>query len=191
MSAAASRLGRCRIDEPDCTDEPFEAFLLEVPSDFQITIPELGTIRAAEPPLVVITSNRTREIHDALKRRCFHHWVDYPNVGRERRIVAVKTSDAPAAFSAQVVAFVQRLRGVDLLRPSWRRWREMAGTVPMQHRKRGQQPYRCMDCGYNLTGTPPQGSAAVTEGDGGHVVPWRAAREPDGQPVEGQPASHA
>ncbi len=104
------------IDELDRTDEPFEAFLLELLSDFQITIPELGTIRAAEPPLVVITSNRTREVHDALKRRCFYHWVDYPDAARERRIVAVKAPDAPAVLSAQVVAFVQRLRGIDLFK---------------------------------------------------------------------------
>ena len=104
------------IDELDRTDEPFEAYLLEVLSDFQITIPELGTIKADEPPIVVITSNRTREIHDALKRRCFYHWVDYPDAEREGRIIAVKAPDTPAALSAQIVGFVQRLRGVDLFK---------------------------------------------------------------------------
>ena len=104
------------IDELDRTDEPFEAFLLEVLSDYQITIPELGTIKAPEPPLVIITSNRTREIHDALKRRCFYHWVDYPNAERELEILRVKAPEAPAALSRQIVAFVQELRGADLFK---------------------------------------------------------------------------
>jgi MoxR-like ATPase len=105
------------IDELDRTDEPFEAYLLEVLSDFQITIPELGTIKAAEPPIVVITSNRTREIHDALKRRCFYHWVDYPTADRERRIIEVKAPGTPASLTRQIVAFVQRLRrGEDLFK---------------------------------------------------------------------------
>jgi MoxR-like ATPase len=105
------------IDELDRTDEPFEAYLLEVLSDFQITIPELGTIKAAEPPIVVITSNRTREIHDALKRRCFYHWVDYPTAERERRIIEVKAPGTPASLTRQIVAFVQRLRrGEDLFK---------------------------------------------------------------------------
>ncbi|MCG8357631.1 MAG: MoxR family ATPase, partial [Kiloniellales bacterium] len=104
------------IDELDRTDEPFEAFLLEVLSDYQITIPELGTIKAPEPPLVIITSNRTREIHDALKRRCFYHWLDYPDAARELEILRVKAPDAPAALSRQVVAFVQALRQEDLFK---------------------------------------------------------------------------
>ncbi|MDX1710939.1 MAG: MoxR family ATPase [Rhodovibrionaceae bacterium] len=104
------------IDELDRTDEPFEAFLLEILSDYQISIPELGTIRAPQPPVVVITSNRTREIHDALKRRCLYHWVDYPDAEREREILAVKAPDAPADLSAQIVAFVQRLRDMDLFK---------------------------------------------------------------------------
>ena len=104
------------IDEIDRTDEPFEAYLLEVLSDFQITIPEIGTIKAEQPPLVVITSNRTREIHDALKRRCFYHWVEYPDAERERRIIDVKAPDTPAVLSAQIVAFVQRLRRLDLFK---------------------------------------------------------------------------
>ena len=104
------------IDELDRTDEPFEAYLLEVLSDWQITIPEIGTLKAAEPPLVVITSNRTREIHDAVKRRCFYHWVDYPDAERELEILRRKAPKAAAALSREVVAFVQRLRGVDLFK---------------------------------------------------------------------------
>ncbi|MGH8688286.1 MAG: AAA family ATPase [Burkholderiales bacterium] len=104
------------IDELDRTDEPFEAYLLEVLSDWQITVPEIGTIRAAEPPIVVITSNRTREIHDAVKRRCFYHWVDYPDARRELEILKRKAPKASAALSREVVAFVQRLRGVDLFK---------------------------------------------------------------------------
>ena len=104
------------IDELDRTDEPFEAFLLEVLSDFQITVPELGTFKADAPPIVVITSNRTREIHDALKRRCFYHWVDYPSAARELEIVALKLPELPARLSAEVVAFVERLRARDLFK---------------------------------------------------------------------------
>ncbi len=104
------------IDELDRTDEPFEAFLLEVLSDYQISIPELGTIKAAEPPIVIITSNRTREIHDALKRRCFYHWVDYPSAARELEILQVKAPRVPLALSRQVVGFVQALREEDLFK---------------------------------------------------------------------------
>lgn len=104
------------IDELDRADEPFEAFLLEVLSDFQLTIPELGTIVAAEPPLVVITSNRTREIHDAIKRRCLYYWVDYPNAARELEIVRRKVPGADARLSAQIVAFVQRVRKEDMFK---------------------------------------------------------------------------
>jgi len=104
------------IDEIDRADEPFEAYLLEVLSDFQITIPEIGTIAAEEPPIVVITSNRTREIHDALKRRCFYYWVDYPDAERELEILSIKAPEAGAALSRQVVAFVQSLRGLDLFK---------------------------------------------------------------------------
>jgi MoxR-like ATPase len=102
------------IDELDRADEPFEAYLLEVLSDFQVTIPELGTIRADEPPIVVITSNRTREIHDAVKRRCLYHWVDYPSAERELEILRRKAPGAAERLSREVVAFVQRLRGMDL-----------------------------------------------------------------------------
>lgn len=104
------------IDELDRTDEPFEAYLLEVLSDFQITIPELGTIKANEPPIVIITSNRTREIHDALKRRCFYYWIDYPDAERELEILKIKAPTAPETLSAQVVAFVQKLREMDLFK---------------------------------------------------------------------------
>ncbi len=104
------------IDELDRTDEAFEAYLLEVLSDFQITIPEIGTIRADKPPIVVITSNRTREIHDALKRRCFYYWVDYPDAVRELEILAIKAPQAGARLSCQVVEFVQKLREMDLFK---------------------------------------------------------------------------
>jgi MoxR-like ATPase len=104
------------IDELDRTDEPFEAFLLEILSDFQVTIPEIGTIRAEHPPIVIITSNRTREIHDALKRRCFYYWVDYPNAERELEILKRKAPGASAALSREVVGFVQRLRKMDLFK---------------------------------------------------------------------------
>jgi MoxR-like ATPase len=104
------------IDELDRTDEPFEAFLLELLSDFQVTIPELGVIKAAEPPIVVITSNRTREIHDALKRRCFYYWVDYPSAERELEILRARLPAASLDLSREVVGFVQKLRGRDLFK---------------------------------------------------------------------------
>lgn len=102
------------IDELDRADEPFEAFLLEVLADYQVTVPELGPIVAKEPPIVIITSNRTREIHDAIKRRCFYYWVDYPTAEREAEILAVKAPGAGEALSRQVVSFVQKLRNADL-----------------------------------------------------------------------------
>jgi len=104
------------IDELDRTDEPFEAFLLEALSDFQVTIPELGTIRAPEPPIVILTSNRTREVHDALKRRCLYHWVDYPDFAREMAILQARAPEATATLSHEIVAFVQRLRTEDLFK---------------------------------------------------------------------------
>ena len=104
------------IDELDRTDEPFEAYLLEVLSDFQVTIPEIGTMKAKEQPIVIITSNRTREIHDAIKRRCFYHWVDYPSAARELEILHLKAPGAPERLSQEVVAFVQRLRKMDLFK---------------------------------------------------------------------------
>ncbi len=104
------------IDEIDRTDEPFEAFLLEALSDFQVTIPELGTIVAPAPPIVILTSNRTREVHDALKRRCLYHWVDYPDLEREMAILAARVPEAAETLSREVVAFVQRLRTEDLFK---------------------------------------------------------------------------
>lgn len=104
------------IDELDRTDEPFEAFLLEALSDFQVTIPELGTIKAPEPPIVILTSNRTREVHDALKRRCLYHWVDYPDFARELDILHARAPEAAETLSRQVVAFVQALRTEDLFK---------------------------------------------------------------------------
>jgi MoxR-like ATPase len=104
------------IDELDRTDAAFEAFLLEVLSDFQVTVPEIGTIKAKAPPIVIITSNRTREIHDALKRRCLYHWVDYPDAEREMAILKSKAPEMPSKLSKQIVAFVQRLRSEDLFK---------------------------------------------------------------------------
>lgn len=105
------------IDELDRADEPFEAYLLELLSEFQITIPEIGTIKAPQPPLVIITSNRTREIHDALKRRCLYHWLDYPDVQRELAIVNSKLPGIGTALSQQLVSFVQQLRSENLFKP--------------------------------------------------------------------------
>ena len=102
------------IDEIDRADEPFEAYLLEVLSEFQISIPEIGTIKASRPPIVVITSNRTREIHDALKRRCFYHWVDFPNAERELAILRVKAPHVGLQLAKQIVGFIQQLRNEDL-----------------------------------------------------------------------------
>ena len=104
------------IDELDRTDEPFEAFLLEALSDFQVTIPELGTVKAPEPPIVIITSNRTREVHDALKRRCLYHWVDYPKFDREMEILRARAPEATEELSREIVAFVQQLRTEDLFK---------------------------------------------------------------------------
>ena len=104
------------IDEIDRADEAFEAYLLEILSDFQVTIPEIGVVKAPEPPIVVITSNRTREIHDALKRRCLYHWVGYPDAAREMAIVRAKAPRAPERLTAELVAFVQRLRKQDLFK---------------------------------------------------------------------------
>ena len=104
------------IDELDRADEPFEAYLLEVLADFQVTIPEIGPVRAAAPPAVVITSNRTREIHDAIKRRCFYHWIDYPDAAREKRILAMRAPGVREELARQVVTFVQKLRGEDLFK---------------------------------------------------------------------------
>src|SRR5262249_52362381 len=104
------------VDEVDRADEEFEAFLLEILSDFQVTIPEIGTLRAARPPVVIVTSNRTREVHDALKRRGVYHWIDYPAFAAELEVVMAKVPDAAAALSRQVTAFVQELRRADLVK---------------------------------------------------------------------------
>lgn len=104
------------IDELDRADAPFEAFLMEALSDFQVTIPELGTIKAAEPPIVILTSNRTREVHDALKRRCLYHWVDYPDFDREMAILKARAPEAQEALSREIVGFVQKLRKEDLFK---------------------------------------------------------------------------
>jgi MoxR-like ATPase len=104
------------IDEIDRTDEPFEAFLLEILSDFQVTIPEMGTVRAPAPPLVVLTSNRTREIHDALKRRCLYHWIGYPDAARELQILRLRAPELSAALAEQIVRFVQKMRTNDLFK---------------------------------------------------------------------------
>jgi MoxR-like ATPase len=102
------------IDELDRADEPFEAFLLELLADYQVTIPELGTIKAVEPPITILTSNRTREVHDAVRRRCFYHWVEFPTAARERQILALKAPEASAELTRQIVAFINALRGLDL-----------------------------------------------------------------------------
>ena len=104
------------IDELDRTDEPFEAFLMEALSDFQVTVPEIGTIVAKEPPIVILTSNRTREVHDALKRRCLYHWIDYPDFDRELEILNAQVPEASASLSREIVAFIQALRSEDLFK---------------------------------------------------------------------------
>lgn len=116
LEGEAGRAPVLLIDELDRTDEAFEAFLLEVLSDHQVTIPEFGTIRAAEPPIVVITTNRTREIHDALKRRCLYHWLDYPSAERELEIVRRRAPGAGEDLSREIVAYVQKLRAADLFK---------------------------------------------------------------------------
>ena len=129
------------IDELDRADEPFEAYLLEILSDFQVSVPEIGTIKADRPPVVVITSNRTREIHDALKRRCFYYWIDYPSAERELEIVRVRVPDADERLAGEVVAFVQRLRGEDLFKVpgvaetlDWTRALTQLGIVALETR---------------------------------------------------------
>ena len=116
MEASAAGAPVLLIDEIDRADEAFEAYLLEILSDFQVTIPEVGVVKAPEPPIVVITSNRTREIHDALKRRCLYHWVGYPDLAREMAIVRAKAPNAPERLTGELVAFVQRLRKQDLFK---------------------------------------------------------------------------
>ena len=117
IDAAHERAPVLLIDEVDRADQELEAFLLELLSDFQVTVPELGTIRAEHVPVVILTSNRTREIHDALKRRCLYHWIDYPSFEKELRILAARAPEAPEALARQIVAFTQALREVDLFKP--------------------------------------------------------------------------
>jgi MoxR-like ATPase len=114
IEAAGRRAPVLLVDELDRSDEEFEAFLLEVLSDFQITIPEIGTVKAAVPPVVVLTSNRTREVHDALKRRCLYHWIDYPTFDKELAIIRARLPEAPARLTQQITAFIQDLRQADL-----------------------------------------------------------------------------
>ncbi|MBV2186926.1 MAG: MoxR family ATPase [Rhizobium sp.] len=119
LQALQSEPGRAPvflIDELDRTDEAFEAFLLEVLSDFQVSIPEFGTVKAAEPPIVIVTSNRTREVHDALKRRCLYHWVDYPKAAEELAIIRRKVPGCNEQLSRQIVAYVQKIRTIDLFK---------------------------------------------------------------------------
>ena len=120
------------IDEIDRADEEFEAYLLEILSDFQVTVPEIGTIRAAQAPRVVLTSNRTREVHDALKRRCLYHWIDYPTAAKEFEIVATRVPEAPPRLAREVVDFVHRLRAADLTKvPGRRRDPRLGGRAPV------------------------------------------------------------
>jgi MoxR-like ATPase len=117
IDAAHERAPVLLIDEVDRADQELEAFLLELLSDFQVTVPEIGTIRAEHVPVVILTSNRTREIHDALKRRCLYHWIDFPNYEKEFRILQARVPEAPERLARQIVAFTQGLRGVDLFKP--------------------------------------------------------------------------
>jgi len=138
IDAAHQRAPVLLIDEVDRADQELEAFLLEILSDFQVTVPELGTIRAEHVPVVILTSNRTREIHDALKRRCLYHWIDFPSFEKEFRILATKVPEAPETLSRQIVAFTQALRETDLFKPpgmaetlDWARALLALGTVDL------------------------------------------------------------
>ena len=138
IDAAHERAPVLLIDEVDRADQELEAFLLELLSDFQVTVPEIGTIRAEHVPVVILTSNRTREIHDALKRRCLYHWIDFPNYEKEYRILQARVPEAPERLARQIVAFTQGLRGVDLFKPpgmaetiDWSRALLALGTVDL------------------------------------------------------------
>jgi MoxR-like ATPase len=138
IDAAHERAPVLLIDEVDRADQELEAFLLELLSDFQVTVPEIGTIRAEHVPVVILTSNRTREIHDALKRRCLYHWIDFPNFEKEFRILQARVPEAPQQLATQIVAFTQGLRGVDLFKPpgmaetlDWARALLALGTVDL------------------------------------------------------------
>jgi MoxR-like ATPase len=138
IDAAHERAPVLLIDEVDRADQELEAFLLEILSDFQVTVPEIGTLRAEHVPVVILTSNRTREIHDALKRRCLYHWIDFPNYDKEFRILQARVPEAPERLARQIVAFTQGLRGVDLFKPpgmaetiDWSRALLALGTVDL------------------------------------------------------------
>jgi len=166
------------IDELDRTDEPFEAFLLEILSDFQVTIPEIGTITAEKPPIVIITSNRTREIHDAIKRRCFYYWVDYPDAQRELEILSIKVPEAAADLSNQVIAFVQRLRSMDLFKlPGVAETIDWTNAL-VQLDKIDLDPETCST---RLKQTWPHGSRTHAGNGKRHNAGTRAPREPRGQ----------
>ena len=125
------------IDEIDRADEEFEAYLLEILSDFQVTVPEIGTIKAERPPRVILTSNRTREVHDALKRRCLYHWIDYPSAQKEFEIVQARVPEAPERLAREVVGFVHHLREADLTKvPGHRRDARLGGGAPVARRAR-------------------------------------------------------
>ena len=138
IDAAHERAPVLLIDEVDRADQELEAFLLELLSDFQVTVPEIGTIRAEHVPVVILTSNRTREIHDALKRRCLYHWIDFPDYDKEFRILQARVPEAPERLARQIVAFTQGLRGIDLFKPpgmaetlDWSRALLALGTVDL------------------------------------------------------------
>ena len=134
------------IDEIDRADEEFEAYLLEILSDFQVTVPEIGTIKAERPPRVILTSNRTREVHDALKRRCLYHWIDYPTEAKEFEIVLARVPSAPDTLARSVVAFVHRLRGVDLTKvPGHRRDARLGRGAAVARRDRAEPAGRRRD----------------------------------------------
>ena len=176
------------IDEIDRTDEAFEAFLLEVLGDFQITIPEMGTVKAAQPPIVVITSNRTREVHDALKRRCLYHWVGYPTAERELAIVRAKVPGISKKLSEQVVAFVQALRKQDLFKsPGVAETLDWAGALVRARRGRARSGDRLRHArrapeisGRHRPARRQQGQGAARRGEvgaaGGGVIATDDAR---------------
>ncbi len=163
------------IDEIDRTDEAFEAFLLEVLSDFQVTVPELGTIKADKPPVVIVTSNRTREVHDALKRRCLYHWVGYPNAERELAILRAKVPGVGKKLSEQVVAFVQALRKEDLFKsPGVAETLDWAGALTELECSRARSGHRVRHArraaevsGRHRPARSEQGQAIARRGEGG------------------------
>jgi len=161
------------IDEIDRSDEEFEAFLLELLSDFQISIPEMGTIKAKKPPFVVITSNRTREVHDALKRRCLYHWIDYPSIGRVAAIIRRRVPDAADPLVDQVANGVARLRGLDLAKPpgvaeaiSWTGALHMLGVQKLDEDSAEQTAGAVLKYAEDLQVARASGFGALVTGDG-------------------------